>query len=234
MKQIPQTLILGALSIAMLLAPAATLAEVHSRSKEIVVMESHDLPEIAQLPGNSLFLHSDNAGDTYLYIEQQKGARISVFDVTDPGRIRLASTTGLDSSEAFDFVGPLNDEAELVRFRNDNHVAVLDLHKARKPQLQTIAALTSITLMEHLGETGVLAMNVPYTYLPAVPRDFQVLDVSTASAPALLTTIKDVKHRVVNDETGTTFLLSSDGLTVVRRLNVENDFKAQQVRMQGN
>jgi hypothetical protein len=39
---------------------------------------------------------------------------------------------------------------------------------------------------------------------------------------------------VTNDYTGTTFLLGSDGLTVVRRLGVENDYKEQQSQTQGN
>jgi hypothetical protein len=39
---------------------------------------------------------------------------------------------------------------------------------------------------------------------------------------------------VANDDTGTTFLLGRDGLTVVRRLSVENDYKEQQLQTQGN
>jgi hypothetical protein len=43
-----------------------------------------------------------------------------------------------------------------------------------------------------------------------------------------------VKHRATNDYTGTTFLLGRDGLTVVRRLSVENDYKEQQSQPHGN
>jgi hypothetical protein len=42
--------------------------------------------------------------------------------------------------------------------------------------------------------------------------------------------VKEVKHQVVNEDTGTTFLLGSEGLTVIRRLNVENDYKNNQLR----
>jgi catalase len=38
-----------------------------------------------------------------------------------------------------------------------------------------------------------------------------------------------VKHRVVND-TGTTFLLGSEGLTVIRRTSVENDYRIHQMQ----
>jgi hypothetical protein len=60
-----------------------------------------------------------------------------------------------------------------------------------------------------------------------------VVDIA-ASAPTQLATVKDVRHRVTNHETGTTFLLGPNGLTVVRRLSVENDYKVHQIQMQGN
>jgi hypothetical protein len=60
-----------------------------------------------------------------------------------------------------------------------------------------------------------------------------VVDIA-ASDPTQLATVNDVKHRVTNDDTGTTFLLGSIGLTVVRRLDVESDYKVHQMQMQGN
>ena len=60
-----------------------------------------------------------------------------------------------------------------------------------------------------------------------------MIDVS-GSIPTQLATVNDVKHRVTNDYTGTTFLLGRDGLTVVRRLSVENDYKEQLLQTQGN
>jgi hypothetical protein len=69
---IKSTLALGVIVAAAVLTSTAE-AEIHSRSKDLVVMEARDLPEQAQARGNSLFLHSDNAGSTYLYVEQQQG-----------------------------------------------------------------------------------------------------------------------------------------------------------------
>jgi hypothetical protein len=234
MKPIIRSMIFSMSTLAALLIPSTVDAEIHSRSKNIVVMEAHNLPEAAQLPGNSFFLHAGSDGSTYLYIEQQQGARLSVFDVTDPGRIRLASTTELDVSGPFDFAGPLNGRAALVRFRDGNRVGVLDLHKATRPQLRMIPAFAADELTERLGPTGILAVQSTYTYAPAAASNFEVVDVSRASAPVLLATIKDVKHRTVNEETGTTFLLGSNGLTVVRRLDVEDEYKVHQLQMQGN
>jgi hypothetical protein len=228
------TLALGIVGLTMALGPVAANAKIHSSSKEIVVMEPRDLPEEAQLPGNSLFLHSDNAGRTYLYVEQGQGTRVSIFDVTDPARIREVSSVSLAVPGAFDFVRPLNEQGELVRFRDSKGVAVLDLHKAQKPALRMVDSLANLGLTQPLGESGFLAVNEPYDYVRAIPRDFEVIDISTKSGPKLLATIKQVKHRVVNDDTGTTFLLGSDGLTVVRRLSVEADYKVHQMQMQGN
>jgi hypothetical protein len=229
---IKSTLALGLVVAAAVLTSTAQ-AEIHSKSNDLVVMEARDLPEQAQTPGNSLFLHSDNAGSTYLYVEQQQGARLSVFDVTDPARIKLVVSTPLAAQGAFDFVRPLGYSAELVYFRDSQKEAVLDLRKAKRPVLRMIAAMTDLGPAEPLGESGFLVTAQAHNYTPAIARDYQVIDVA-GSIPTQLATVKDVKHRVANDDTGTTFLLGRDGLTVVRRLTVENDYKEQQLQTQGN
>jgi hypothetical protein len=228
---IQATLALGLVVAAAALTSTAE-GEIHSKSKELVVMEARDLPEQAQAPGNSLFLHSDDAGSTYLYVEQQQGARLSVFDVTDPARIKLVVSMPLAAEGAFDFVRPLGNNAELVYFRDNQKEAVLDLRKAKRPVFRVIST-ADLDQAETLGESGLLATSQPYKYITAVGRDYQVIDIS-ASDPTLLETVKDVKRRVTNDETGTTFLLGSRGLTVVRRLSVEYDHKVHQMQMQGN
>ena len=224
----------GLIALAIAIAPLASYAELHSRSKEIVVVEPNDLPELAQLTGDSLFLHSDNVGRTYLYIEQQAGARLTVFDVTDPARIKSVSTIPLATEGSFDFVQPLNDRAELIRFRQSGDIAVLDLAKTKKPTLRSVASLANPVSTEPLGSTGLLAVRGTYSYARTVPRDFQVVDVSRSSDPVLLTTIKQVEHRVVNDETGTTFLLGSQGLTVIRQPSVEEDYQEHERQLEGN
>ena len=134
---IKSTLAFGLVVAAAVLTSTAG-AEIHSRSKELVVMEPRDLPEQAQAPGNSLFLHSDNAGSTYLYVEQLQGTRLSVFDVTDPARIKVVLSAPLATEGAFDFVRPLGDNAELVYFRQNQKEAVLDLRNPRRPMLRMI------------------------------------------------------------------------------------------------
>jgi hypothetical protein len=233
-KLISHTLISGFIMLSAAIAPLTTQAQVHSKSGELVVVEPHNLPEQAQLAGNSFFLHNDNAGSTYLYVEQQQGARLTVFNVTDPSRIKMVSTTPLTVDGPFDFVRSLDGSAELVRFRDGKKVAVLDLRKASKPSLRIASGLLDPGPTEPLGETGFLGVSDPYNYVRAISRDYQVVDISTPANPVLLTTVKQVRHRVVNNETGTTFLLGVDGLTVIRRISVENDYKTHQMQMQGN
>jgi hypothetical protein len=221
------------LAVAAAVLTSTANAEIHSKSKDLVVMEAHDLPEQAQVAGNSLFLHSDNAGSTYLYVEQQQGARLSVFDVTNPARIKLVMSTPLAAEGAFDFVRPLGNNAELVHFRNGQKEAVLDLRKATAPVFRVIPAVTNLVPAETLGQRGLLVTSQAHQYVPAVAHDYQVIDIS-ASAPTQLATVKDVKHRVTNDDTGTTFLLGANGLTVVRRLSAEYDYQVHQMQMRGN
>jgi hypothetical protein len=230
---IRSTLALGLVVAAEVLLTAPAEAEIHSRSKELVVMQARDLPEQAQTPGNSLFLHSDSAGSTYLYVEQQQGTRLSVFDVTDPARIKLVVCTPLAAEGAFDFVRPLGDHTELVYFRDNQKEAVLDLRKAKRPVFRVISTAADLDQAETLGESALLATSQPYKYVSPVGRDYQVIDIA-APAPTQLATVRNVRHRVTNNETGTTFLLGSNGLTVVRRLGVENDYKVHEMQMQGN
>lgn len=209
-------------------------AELRSKSNDLIVMEPGDLPEPAQSPGNSLFLYQDNRGSTFLYVEQQQGARLTVFDVTEPSKVTVVSSTKLDVPGSFDFVRPLGESAELIRFRDNKGVAVLNLHKPKAPAVRVVNALQEPGPTESLGETGLLLINEPYNYIPAQAHDYQVVDLSHPSEPVLLTTIKDAKHRVGREETGTTYVLGSAGLTVIRRPRVEDDYKTHQLQMNGN
>jgi hypothetical protein len=228
---IKSTITLSLAAAALGVPSLSAQAEIQSKSKELVVMEARDLPEEAQMKGNSLFLHSDSAGSTYLYVEQQQGARLSVFDVTDPARIKLTVSTPLPAEGAFDFVRSLGDNEALVYFREGQKVGILDMHKAKKPVLRTVAITANLDTAESLGQSGLLAANQSYNYVPAVGRDYQVIDAANLTP---LATLKEVKHRLTNPETGTTFFLDNDGLAVVRRINVETDYKIRQMQMQGN
>jgi len=222
------------IALAILMAPLASRAELRSKSKEIVVVEPKDFPEQAQLTGDDLLLHADSVGRQYLYLEQQNGARLAVLDVTDPARIKPVSTVSLQTNGAFDFIRPLNDRAELIRFRRSGDVAVLNLSKAKTPTLRSVAWLADPGTAESLGTTSFLTISGSYNYVRPLPHDFQVVDISTSFDPVLLTTIKQVQHRVANDETGTTFLLGSEGLTVIRKPAVEAEYQEHERQLEQN
>jgi hypothetical protein len=112
--------------------------------------------------------------------------------------------------------------------RESIELAVLDLHRPKSPTLKVVNTLNEPGHTESLGEMGFLVINEPYRDVGPVAHDCQVVDISNRAGPIALATIKQVKHRVVNEETGTTYLLASDGLTVVRRPRVEDDYKARQ------
>src|SRR5258708_15925696 len=172
-------------------------AEMHSKSQELIVVQPHDLAEVAQTPGNSLFLYSDGSGGTYLYIEQQQGARLIIFEVTDPSKIKLVGSIALTVPGAFDFVRPLDGHGELVQFRDNKGVALLDLHKVKAPSLRMISGLSDSGSTESLGETGFLMVNEPYNYVRATTRDYQVVDISLPPEPALLPTLQKARPELL-------------------------------------
>ncbi len=214
--------------------PLAAHAELHSKSKEIVVMEPQDLPAPARVPGEALFLHSDNAGATYLYVEQQEGSLLSIFDVTDPAHIRFTSAITLGTSGAFDVERPLGDDAELIRFRGGERAAVLDLRKAKKPTLHDAPVFDSPSQDEPLGNSALLVVRRPYQQITPPAQDVRIIETADSSTPIVLATINHVEHRVSRGDTGTTFFLGRDGLTVVRRLSAETAFKTHEMQMEGN
>jgi uncharacterized secreted protein with C-terminal beta-propeller domain len=222
----------GSITVAAVAAFLLTLplqAEIKSHSGNQIVVEPADLPEMAKNPGQSLFLYKTPDGGTYLYVEQQNGARLAIFDVSDPAKIKAAALIALDAPEAFDFVRYLDDRTELVRFRDSGRRAELDLRNPKNPILKTTNSLSGPGHTESLGQTGLIMINGHYRYVGSEGHDYNLIDVSNPAHPIPIATIKQVKHKVVNEETGTTYLLGSDGLTVIRRPRVEEEYKIEQI-----
>jgi hypothetical protein len=209
-------------------------AEIKSHSGTLIVEQPGDLPAMAQTPGQSLFLYQAGDRQTYLYIEQQNGAQLAIFDVTDPAKIKAVASAPVKAPGAFDFVRYLNHHTELVRFRDSQQVAVLDLSEPKNPTLKVVNDPSERGHTESVGQTGLLMINGHYRYVGGVGQDYQLMDISNPEHPTPVATIKQVKHKVVNEETGTTYLLGSDGLTVVRRPRVEEDYKVEQIQEEWN
>jgi len=205
-------------------------AEIKSHSGNLIVEQPADLPTMALTPGQSLFLCQAGDGETYLYVEQQNGAQLAVFDVTDPAKIKAAASVSINAPGVFDFVRYLNDRTELVRFCDSGRLAELDLREAKNPTLKLASALSEQGRTETLGQTGVMMVNGHYRYVGGEGHDYNLIDVSDPAHTVPVATIRQVKHKVVNEETGTTYLLGSDGLTVIRRPRVEEDHKIEQIQ----
>jgi hypothetical protein len=183
-------------------------------------------PHYASSDAEDLMLHSVQNGSTYLYVEQEQGAMLSVFDVTNPAHMRLEASIETGAHEAFDFAGAVGDN-ELIVFRDGSGDATLDLHRAKAPRLMIDGR--SATTTELLGTSGYLAS----TFQPIAPvaseaQSVQVVATTAAASPRVVSTVSDVTRRVSRPETGTIFLLGQRGVTVVRQVDVERRYQASQ------
>jgi hypothetical protein len=163
--------------IAIAIAASAIVAAtaVHANpSNNIVLVPPTDLPELARQSGDAMLLHETFDGRTFLYIEQNRGARLAIFDVTDPVHIKGEGSVQLDA-------GPIT----------------------------------------HLGNDGfTVTSQVPQ--MPSV-RDYQMVETTNTQELSRVFDMKQVREEVTNAGTGTTFLLTENGLFLIRRLAVEWD-----------
>jgi hypothetical protein len=63
------------------------------------------------------------------------------------------------------------------------------------------------------------------------PTNYQVVDISNPLHPSSLADVKQVRDEVTNNDTGTTFLLTADGLYLIRRPAVEEEYDTHQWQM---
>jgi hypothetical protein len=200
-------------------------------SNKIILVRPTELPELARVAGQAMLLHEAGDGRTLLYIEQNHGAQLTIFDVTDPAKIKQDGVARLDARGSFDFVSSLGDYAELVRFRNGQGEAVLNLRKAKTPTLTTIQGLDSQGSMERLGHDGFIIANQPNPQSDANDPHFQVVEISPPLQLNPVADVKQVREKITNDEMGTTFLLTADGLYLIRRPAVEEEYEIHEWQM---
>jgi hypothetical protein len=189
-------------------------------SNNAVLVSPPELPLSAQQGGEAMFLSETNAGRTLLYIEQNDGAQLAILDVTDPARVKSKGTARLDAVGAFDFVSSLGEQTELVRFRQGQGEAILDLH--RVPTLNRVPGLEVGSSTIVLGEDS-SRVNGPLANTDATEsaRDYQVLQTGESPPFARLLEVKQVRQETTNPATGTTFLLAEKGLYLIRRPALE-------------
>jgi len=208
--------------IAVVAGGIVTASAVHANpSNNIVVVPPAELPELARQSGDAMLLHETSDGRTLLYIEQNQGARLATFDVTDPVHIKGEGSVQLDASGPFDFVSPLGKQAELIQFRQGHEHSVLDLHKERVPRLKAVPGLTVQGPIARLGDEGFTVTSQATEMQSA--RDIQVVELARTQDLSHVFDVKQVREQVTNAGTGTTFLLTGSGLFLIRRPAVEWD-----------
>jgi hypothetical protein len=200
-------------------------ASVHS--KTIIVDLPSDLPEMAQRSSEAMYLHWTGGGQTLLYLEQDQGRTLAILDVTDLGAIRAVAQVSIAAPSPYDFVGNLRDSAVLIHYRDHSGFAVINLKKYKQPVLVEAPQFQHPAQVEPLGHDGLLLASSAHPVYQAEDPQYQVIDVSNPSKPAVLATVEGVKQRLERTETGTLFLLSDKGLTVVRRPSVEEEYKIE-------
>jgi hypothetical protein len=197
------------------------------RSQTVIVESPSALPELAQADGEALYLQARGDGRTFLYIEGVGGKTISILDVTDPARIHGIARVNLSAAGPFDFVPSNGDRVILIAYRDQSGLAVLNLKKLDHPIVTQISS--------GAGAVPTLTIDDSGTLLPASARqasssgtrgrDFQVVDTSGPQRPEVVAMIPGVKQTLLKSDTGTVFLLSSRGITVIRHPQAERDYE---------
>jgi hypothetical protein len=200
-------------------AGLVTAAAVYANpSNNIVLVPPAALPVLARQSGEAMLLNDALDGRTLLYIEQNEGSRLAILDVTDPGHIKGAGSVQLDASGPFDFISPIGNQGELVRFRHGDEDAVLDLRK-RIPSLKALQGLTLTGSVTRLGNDGFTVSG----HAPELQRawDYQVVDTASSQEFNQVFDVPQVREKLTKADTGTTFLLTEKGLYVIRRPAIE-------------
>lgn len=204
-----------------------TISAQASPKSDFIVQTLPTSPEFAQSTSQDLLLHNANNGATYLYVEQEQGAVLTIFDVTDPAHMKLTTSVHTEARGSYDFISPVGGSAELIAYRDGSGTAILDLHKVKSPRLTSIAGAGSVPT-EMLGTAGYLSLRQAAT--PTASAHLQDIQlVETNPSPRLLATVTSVTKEVTRPETGTIFLLGGGKITVIRRIDSEQDYAVQQI-----
>jgi hypothetical protein len=201
-------------------ASVAAAAAYAKPANNLIVVAPTDLPEVARQTGEAMFLHETVDGRTLLYIERNQGAELAILDVTDPGHVKGEGSVQLKAAGPFDIVSTLGSRAELVRFRQGQGDAVLDLHRDQAPALKPVSGLTLQGSTMLLGEDG-FTVSSQADAAAQPTRDYQVVDTANSQELDRVSDVKQVREQISKSDTGTTFLLTDGGLYLIRRPAVE-------------
>jgi hypothetical protein len=213
------------MAAAIFAAALSAQANAKTHSKSIVVESPSDLPEMARRNSEAMYLHERGVGQAVLYLEQDQGRTLAILDVTKPGAIRALAQVSIAAPSPYDFVGTFSDSAVLIHYREHSGFAVLDLKKYKEPVLAELPQLEHPAQPEALGDDALLLASTAHSGVRVEDSQYEVIDTSNPSKATVLATVAGVRQRLERTETGTLFLLTNTGLTVIRRPNVEYQYK---------
>jgi hypothetical protein len=207
-------------------ATVSVQADARTHSRAIIVVSPSDLPEMAQGNSEAMYLYYMRDG-AILYLEQDHGRTLAIVDVSDPAAMRGIARVSVDAASPYDFVGTLRDSTVLIRYRDDSGFAIIDLKHFKKPLLTEAPRFQHPARAEALGNNGLMLVATTGPSARAEDPQYEILDISNPSQPAVLGTVEGVQQRLERSETGTLFLLGKSGLTVVRQPSVEKEHAAE-------
>jgi hypothetical protein len=213
---------------AIFLVAVSVQAEV--RSKAVVVESPSDLPELAQGGGEAMYLHHTGEAQAILYLERNQGRNLAFLDVTDPAKIKAVGQVSIDAPCAYDFVQDLADSAVLIRYRNHSGFAVISFKNYKQPVLKGEPEYLHPAVAEPDGSSALLLVSANGAAAPPREPEYEVLNISNPSSPTPLATVQGVIQRLDRPQTGTVFLLNDQGLTVIRRLAAEREYKIERAQ----
>jgi len=147
------------LAAALVLGVPLAHASTRNSKTDIRVVPPSALLEAAQQPSQDLLLHYNSAGSPYLYLEQKQGARLAIFDVSEPAHIRLTASVNTGIDKPYDFIQRVGSGLELVRFRDGSGSALLNLRNAKAPRIENVGR-TTIEPIKMLGDSSYLAVTL--------------------------------------------------------------------------
>ena len=214
--------VLVALSVVMMSASVLSFSGyAQTLSHELVVVPSRKMPAETRQPGIAMTLHLVGPQTLYLYVEEQNGRKLAVYDVSDPGKIKLKKIVQIDVSGPYDFVQSVSPSMELIRYRSGGQATMIDLSKPKEPRLSAIGSAVS---------ESYIVPSEPVSNSPLISKTPVDYEVFVPSSPQPPLTIKGVLQQEMDAGNGTTYLLGADGLTEIRNIKQERRLSASAPR----
>jgi hypothetical protein len=113
---------------------------------------------------------------------------------------------------------------------------VLDFKKFDHPTLTQISSGAQAIPTQTIDDSGALLQASTHRALASETRatDFQVIDTSAPLRLEVVAIVPGVKQTLLKRDTGTLFLLSSTGITVIRHPRAERDYEEAVSLTRGN